>query len=182
MISFDEAREIAIRHIGPRCGLIEKSVIEKPYGWYFMYQGNEYLRTRDSRDMLVGSGGFIVEREGGRVVEFGSAHSLERNFAAYEYGLKYDHYDLTVTRVHDLAGTLHVLLAMRVGHVIPEFAHGRRWRIPRYYDRTQLGKMLRTLPCTFTNCGFSYERALEIDRTRPFEYKLRGYDRDPSTR
>jgi hypothetical protein len=40
--------------------------------------------------MTIGSGGFIVERENGRVFEFGSAYPLEMWIANYEKGFKYD--------------------------------------------------------------------------------------------
>ena len=79
MISFEQAKKIAIQKIGPECGLIEESTVEKPYGWYFIYQSNEWLRTRNIRDALIGSGGFIVEREDGRIYEFGSAYPRSRN-------------------------------------------------------------------------------------------------------
>ena len=35
MLSFDEAKRIALAHIGPDCRLVESRTIEKPYGWFF---------------------------------------------------------------------------------------------------------------------------------------------------
>lgn len=67
MITFEQAKQIALKTIGPNCGLIEAATQEKPYGWYFMYQSKAWLRTRDIHHMLLGNGGFIVEREDGRV-------------------------------------------------------------------------------------------------------------------
>jgi hypothetical protein len=178
MISFDQAKELAIRKIGPRCGLIEESTIEKSYGWYFLFQSKEWLKSRDWRHALVGSGGFIVERADGRIYEFGSAYSLERNFAAYEYGLKYQLYDMVVTRIHQFETTLDLLLTLDLTYVIPEFAHGRLWRIPIPYDRKQLADNLQSLPCTFPDCRgfyFKYEQFLELDRARCCEYELHGH-------
>ena len=177
MITFGQARRIILQKIGPDCGLIEESIAEKPYGWYFMYQSNQWLQTRDPRHLLVGSGGFIVEREDGHLYQFGSAYSLERNFAAYEYGLNCETYDLVINQVHNFEKTLDLLLTLDLTYVIPEFAHGRHWRIPQYYERKQLAEMLRTLPCTFANCHgfyFKYENFLEIDKARCCSYKLRG--------
>jgi len=174
-ISFDQAKQIALQHIGPECGLMEENTIEKPYGWYFIGQSKEFLRTGDEHHMLVGSGGFIVERENGRIYEFGSAYSTERNFAAYEWGLKYESYDLTITKIRDLEKTLHHLLTLNLTYVIPEVAHGRTWRIPKPYTREQLAQKLRVLPCIFENCRgfyFKYEQLLELERARCCEYQL----------
>jgi hypothetical protein len=152
--------------------------MEKPYGWYFMYQSNEWLRTRDRRHLLVGSGGFIVEREDGRTYEFGSAYGQDRNFAAYEYGLKYKIYDLIVNQVQDFERTIELLLTLNLTYVIAEFEYGRQWRIPRAYDKILLAKKLQVLPCTFENCRgfyFKYEQFLEIDREQCFDYQLKGH-------
>jgi hypothetical protein len=178
MISFEQARQIAVQKIGPECGLVDEHTLEKPYGWYFMYQSKEYLRTGDRRYALIGSGGFIVEKENGRIYTFGSAYSLERNFAAYEYGLKYERYDLTISAVKDMERALDLLLKLNLQFVVPEFAHGRRWRIPQPYRRDQLREKLRDLPVTFEDCRgfyFKYEVFLEIDEARAFEYQLREH-------
>ncbi|HEX3356726.1 MAG TPA: YrhB domain-containing protein [Tepidisphaeraceae bacterium] len=178
MISFDQAKQIALQKIGPECGLIEDSTIEKPYGWYFMYQSKEFLRTGDHRHMLLGSGGFIVEKENARIFKFGSAFSLEENFSAYEYGLKYDRYDLTITSIRDLERTLDFLLRLKLHFVIPEFAHGRQWRVPQPYRLNQLREKLAALPTTFQDCRgfhFCYEVFLEIDKAGCFGYELREH-------
>ena len=36
MISFDEAKQIALEHIGPQLVLIESATLEKPYGWVLL--------------------------------------------------------------------------------------------------------------------------------------------------
>ena len=71
-----------------------------------MYQSNEWLRTRNIRDALVGCNGFIVEREDGRIYEFGSAYPRSRNFAAYEYGLKHKRCDLIIRRIDKFEETV----------------------------------------------------------------------------
>lgn len=86
MITFDEAQIIALEKIGADCVILTRQTLEKPYGWYFSFQSKKYLETKNFSDMLVGSGGFIVEKETGKVVEFGSAYSLEKNFEIYEKG------------------------------------------------------------------------------------------------
>ena len=38
MLTFEQATWIPLDEIGLGCGLIEDMTLEKPYGWYFMYQ------------------------------------------------------------------------------------------------------------------------------------------------
>ena len=45
MISFEEAKNIALAKIGPDCGLVESATIEKPYGWYFCFQSRASLKA-----------------------------------------------------------------------------------------------------------------------------------------
>ena len=80
MITFEEAEKIALNRIGEDCALIMDGIIEKPYGWYICFQSKKYLETGNFSDKLVGSGGFIVEKETGNLIEFGSAFPLEENF------------------------------------------------------------------------------------------------------
>ena len=178
MISFEQAKQIAIQHIGPECELVEECTVERSYGWYFAYETKQWLRTRQWRYRLIGSGGFIVEREDGRVYTFGSAFPLERNFAASEYGLRYNVYDLTVRRIFDFEKTVDLLMTLGLTYVIPETAYGRTWRIPQDYHRAELSTLLRNLPHTFAYCRgfyFRYENFLEIDRAGCCEYELTGH-------
>jgi Immunity protein 35 len=86
MISYEEAYKIALVRISSNCEIVEDLILEKPYGWYFREQSKEYLKTKDIRHMLRGGESFIVEKENGRIVSFGSTFSLEDNFRYYEEG------------------------------------------------------------------------------------------------
>ena len=44
MLSFDEAKQIALERIGPECVLLESATLEKPYGWYFVLRAGPSLR------------------------------------------------------------------------------------------------------------------------------------------
>ena len=58
--------------------------IERDYGWLFIFNTAEYLRTRDRRFRLIGNGPLLVRREDGSVIEFSSAYDSEEALAAYE--------------------------------------------------------------------------------------------------
>lgn len=176
MVTFEEAKLIALDKIGTDCALIEDATIEKPYGWYFCYQSKAFVQSGDFKDMLIGSGGFIVEREGGRIFEFGSAYPLERNLAAYEAGFKYNTYDLTIFSIDDIQQTVQLLLNLRMTHGISEEEYGVVWKIPQDYTEAQIRSALTSLPYTFSDqkFHFRYEIFLEIDKAGCFKYQLYG--------
>jgi hypothetical protein len=177
MITFEEAKQIALDKIGPECALVDGATLEKPYGWYFCYQSKAYVQSGDFRDMLVGSGGLIVEREDGYVFEFGSAYPLERNLAAYEAGFKFDSYDLTILSISNHRQTVDLLLRLDMTYLVPEEEFGAVWRIPKKYTQDQLKSALTSLPHTFFNQGFHFrfEEFLAIDRADCCEYQLHGH-------
>jgi len=182
MITFEEAKQIALNKIGPDCALIDDATMEKPYGWYFCAQSKGYL-SGDIRAMLIGTGGFIVERENGYVFEFGSAYPLERNLAAYEAGFKYDTYDLTILAVSDLQQTVRLLLDLHMTYVIPEKEYGTVWKIPQEYTDIQIRSALAVFPYTFFDQKFyfRYEVFLAIDKAGCCKYQLQGHRVGKST-
>lgn len=177
MITFEEARRIALDKIGPNCALVESATIEKPYGWYFLGQSRAFLETGDHMHMLLGSGGFIVERADGRVFEFGSAYPTERWIANYERGFKYHRYDLTVSAVSDPEAAVGLLARLDMTYVIPEPDGGTVWVIPRRYTREQLQRKLERLPCTFAGQAFWHRVEVfdEIDASGCCTYELREH-------
>ena len=177
MISFEEARQIALARIGPNCGLVESATIAKPYGWYFYGQTRAYLETGNVMESLVGSGGFIVERADGRIFEFGSAYSVEQWLANYEKGFKYDGYDLTVLAVFDTEVAIGLLARLDMRYVVPEEHDGTVWVIPRPYKRDRLRDMLGRLPCTFADQMFWHRVDVfdQINASGCCKYELREH-------
>jgi Immunity protein 35 len=177
MITFEEAKQIALDKIRPDCALIDDATMEKSYGWYFRYQSKAYIQSGDVRDMLFGSGGFIVERDDGYVFEFGSRYPLERNLAAYEAGFKYDTYDLTILSVSDILQTVRLLLSLRMKYVIPEEENGTVWKIPQGYTEVQIRSALASLPYTFLDQKFyfQFEVFLSMDKAGCCKYQLHGH-------
>ncbi|WP_299119603.1 hypothetical protein [uncultured Tenacibaculum sp.] len=58
----------------------------KTYGNVYHFESKEYILTGDSGKALAGNGFFMVEKENGRVVIFGTALHLEDYLKAYENG------------------------------------------------------------------------------------------------
>ncbi len=177
MITYQEAEKIALDKIGKNCALLSKQIIEKPYGWYFNFQSKKHLETGNFSEMLIGSGGFIVERENGQVVEFGSAYSIEKNFEIYEKGFLGSNYDLIILQVKDINQAVRILHKLRMTVVKPEAAYNVEWKNPQTYNEKQLKIALSDLPFTFENQNFYYkfEFFKQIDDCACLEYELRKH-------
>ncbi|WP_164019322.1 YrhB domain-containing protein [Pyxidicoccus trucidator] len=177
MLTYKDALRIALAHLRPDCGLIESMTRELPFGWYFLAQPKQYLETGNPLHLLMGNGGFVVDRETGRVHEFGSAFPLERNLRMYAKGFRYQVYDLTITLVHDLKTTVRLLHGLGMSYVEPEEAYGVVWRVPQRYTESQLEQFLQHLPHTFAGHGFYFHLEVfeEMDQARCCTYELREH-------
>jgi hypothetical protein len=164
MLTRTEAFELIRRQIAADCDIVEDAIIERPYGWLFFCQSKRFIETHDPVDMLVGSGGILVENNGGRCITFGSRYDTDTNLKVYEAGyLDHDDFDLVISAISNLEEALDLLLRLKIVFVAPEVAHGETWRISTKYSPTQLREHFRKLPCRF-NLGHLYFRyeALEL--------------------
>ena len=90
MITFYDALQIAERYLKRRFGggialqIVVEATVTRAYGWVFIYQSADYLRTRDFRDAVVGNAPFLVRRADGQVIVFGTADSIESYLDEYE--------------------------------------------------------------------------------------------------
>jgi Immunity protein 35 len=180
MISFEEARHIALAKIGEDRGLVEEMTREKDYGWYFYAQSKKWLETRDENGMLVGSSGFIVEREAGRIVQFGSVYGVDGNLQYYEAGLRHEFYVLTILQVFDVTQTLHALLHMRLIDARAEFDNDEFTVRPTQVGKTAFNTILSSLPYTFPiqHFYFFYPILFEMKRSNWLKFELLGFDRE----
>ena len=94
MIEFDNAKEIAgdylRRTLGSKFGdnivLLEKETLTKEYGWIFFYQHRKWLETGKVRDALIGNGPILIDKQTGKIVQFGSAGTVDYWCQLYEQG------------------------------------------------------------------------------------------------
>ena len=59
-------------------------IIKKPYGNIYFYNSKEFILTGNFNKSLMGNAPFLVEKEAGRVVRFGTAAKLEDYIKSYE--------------------------------------------------------------------------------------------------
>ncbi|HSI35436.1 MAG TPA: YrhB domain-containing protein [Tepidisphaeraceae bacterium] len=157
VITFEQARDVALRTLGPECGLLDEHTRELAAGWYFYGQSLKFLATRDWRDLFIGLGGFVVERETGRVFQLGTAHERDEQLRWYEAGYRFRVWDLTVRAVTDRTATVQLLRRLGVTYAVTEFESGRHWRIPRPCPPELLDQLLHDLPLAFGAVPLSYE-------------------------
>lgn len=99
-ITYEQAIKIASEHIelgqipvedrldGNKMILRDEDTIEKVYGWYFCPVPSMLLKTGDEKYVMIGNLPFLVKKDGGEIVEFGSAYSIEQNIKLYEEQMK----------------------------------------------------------------------------------------------
>ena len=90
MLTKTEALELVsekLRHMGTPdnpLAVVEKSTIERPFGWVFFYNSKKYIETGVFRYRLAGNGPVIVNKST-QVVEFcGSNKPVQELIEDYE--------------------------------------------------------------------------------------------------
>ncbi|GGB80289.1 hypothetical protein GCM10007424_20500 [Flavobacterium suaedae] len=66
--------------------LINELIIKKPYGNIFFYTSKKYYETRNEKYAVAGNAPFLVEKETGNIVVFGTAHTEDYYIEEYEAG------------------------------------------------------------------------------------------------
>ncbi len=164
---YEEAKAIAAAYVAREipCMLLEHLTREHPFGWVFFWNSKAYVEKGDAGAALIGNGPFLVERQGGRVVQFGSGISVERSVAHYQNGYRFDRYEIVVESVTNAEMVADLLQSVDLVFVVPEEAHGAVWRIPQIYSITQLRDMLTRQPVVFQRQRLAF-REDEFDRLR----------------
>lgn len=96
MLSFDDALEIARNYVksqhlpleltidGNKIILFEDEILEKYYGWYFLWGTTKYAETNDDKYALFSNSPFLVLKKNGKIIELASAYNLEENIEKLE--------------------------------------------------------------------------------------------------
>ena len=87
MITFEQARQLALEHIRPSAEYIRKTLpdddlviehfIEFDDCWLFYLNSKRYLETKNIFHRLLGNGPLIVDKKGGYVYQGGSGGTVE---------------------------------------------------------------------------------------------------------
>jgi hypothetical protein len=169
-INKKEAIQLILNTISDDMGIDESSIIEKEYGWVFFPQSKRYLETGNWRDMLIGSGGDLVEKETGRIISFGSAYSIEKNLKIYELGyLKHDNWDMVINKIWDEPETILQLMKLRATYDIQEVKDGGARKISKTYTANQFKELIKKLPFRL-NIGRAFASWEELEAFKNQNY------------
>lgn len=72
--------------IGEPLILPEELMIKKKYGIYFLYHSKKYWETKNWEEKLLGNAPFLVEKNTGKIIEFGTSRSIDYYTQEYEAG------------------------------------------------------------------------------------------------
>ena len=62
----------------------DEQTIEKDWGWVFFYNSNEYLKSGNMDDALMGNAPYIVIKNTGELIETGTAYDIDHYIKEYE--------------------------------------------------------------------------------------------------
>ena len=68
--------------------ILDNETIEKKWGWVFFYNTEDYFKTGDFYEALVGNAPYIVNRYTGELSETGTAYDIEEYIKEYESKLE----------------------------------------------------------------------------------------------
>lgn len=89
-IEMDRLAEKYISEISGRTqidiSLLKEHTKKKQYGNIYFYNSTKYKETREFEDALLGNGPFLIEKEFGKIIVFGTAQSEEYYMKEYEEG------------------------------------------------------------------------------------------------
>lgn len=94
MILREEADEIAREYVKgqslPECpfALVENATMERPLGWVYFFNSEEYLRTGNTLSKLAGNGPIYISRATGELARLSTRGSLLALIEEHEKGLK----------------------------------------------------------------------------------------------
>jgi hypothetical protein len=86
------AREMQLEDAGPppKVDIRHELTTETWYGWVFYLQSEEYIRTGDEREALIGMGPTVVMKTTGEIVQLGTASPEDELLASFEQTLQPD--------------------------------------------------------------------------------------------
>lgn len=93
MITKQAARELVYEKVGGTSPnlpeddeiiILDEATIEKPWGWVFFYTSRKWFETKDIKYAIAGNAPIIVEKDTGKLITTGTAHSIEYYIQNYE--------------------------------------------------------------------------------------------------
>lgn len=96
MLSLEEAKQLLLDDLGinpnlakngDEYAIVEKAIMQKPYGWHLVFNSRKYLETGEIQYLLTGSGGAIVNKFD-RGIHYLMPYDIEKQIEEYERSIK----------------------------------------------------------------------------------------------
>ena len=71
-------------NVGEKLALLLDDTLDRDYGWIFFFQTQEWIEAQHFEKMLAGNAPFLVEKVGGKLVQFGTVLPVEDYLRRYE--------------------------------------------------------------------------------------------------
>jgi hypothetical protein len=188
VLSDSEIEEIAQNHVRAtypeNCEILSRQRRAKPDGIYF----GANVGTKDISQMLVGDGGFFVNRESGEIWQFGSGQIFHEGLAYwlkfYAEGWRLGLYQLTLQRVMKPRRFANLIMKHRVEYLVREVECNTVWHRWTPYNEETVLRRIESLPCTFVVGPKELRKMIPQLQTAgiaTFEYSFAGSHRDYDT-
>jgi hypothetical protein len=109
MLTYEEARGLAVKELDETVAILEEATIEKPYAWIFCYNSRKFLETGDIMEALGGNAPLFVSKTDGSIDRFRTGLSTEGMIEAYEE----QHQLWSLVLTDDIYGDARKMLALK---------------------------------------------------------------------
>lgn len=91
MLTKEQARELVERYLTNEVSgydgefaVVDDATIETTFGWVFVYDSSEYLKTGDEMSRAVGNAPVLVDKRNGELHVTGTGMAIDHYIAMYE--------------------------------------------------------------------------------------------------
>lgn len=144
--------------------------MDHEFAWYIPFK----KRIATDKIYIGAWHGFFVDKMTGEHFQPGSGFTLEKWLIGFQMGLRYEKYDLIISKINDLDFTIGLLKKLNFSYFIEDIKYGATWKIPQTFSDAMLLQRLERIPAVFynqrlTSCIDIFE---EIVESNAFEFKL----------
>lgn len=177
-MTIDEAKDKVLTTINSDQGINsqyiidEKNIVDHDFAWHIPFKEKT---ANNEQDLFAGARNcFFVDKLTGELFRPGSGFSLDKWFYAFKIGLRYEKYDLTVSKINNHLKTVSLLKELDLQWFKDENENGTVWRIPKSFTEKMIGERLQKNPIVFYNqrLNLSFDTFKKINDTNAFSYLL----------
>jgi hypothetical protein len=150
----------------------DKNIVDQDFAWQI-----PFIEKNINNDLNVFGGAlncYFVDKLTGEIFRPGSGFSIDKWLYAFKIGLRYEKYDLTISKINDRIKTATLLKELDLQWFKEENDNGTVWRIPKSFTEKMINERLQKNPIVFYNqrLNLSFDTFKKIDDANVFYYLL----------